>query len=57
MKMWAFENPWWLLALLALALVAVARRWRRVAVFVVPHAAAWSRGAATPPTVTTAVGE
>ena len=49
MKMWAFDNTWWLLALLALALVAVARRWRRVAVFVVPHAAAWSRGAATPP--------
>jgi Ca-activated chloride channel family protein len=38
---WNFRDPGWLLALVALALVAVARRWRRAPVFVVPYATEW----------------
>lgn len=48
MKAWHFENPLWLWALAALLLIAVLRRWRRVAVFVVPHAAEWHRGKPSP---------
>jgi Ca-activated chloride channel family protein len=46
MRPWHFQDPWWLAALGALALVAIARRWRRTAVFVVPYAAEWQP---TPP--------
>jgi Ca-activated chloride channel family protein len=46
MRPWHFQDPWWLAALAALVLVAVARRWRRTAVFVVPYAAEWQT---TPP--------
>jgi Ca-activated chloride channel family protein len=41
-----FQNPCWLLALAALVLVGIARRWRHATVFVVPHAAEWQP---TPP--------
>ncbi len=50
MTSWTFQDPWWLLALAALALVLVARRWRRAPVFVVPHAAEWQPVAPRPGT-------
>ena len=40
---WTFQSPSWLLFLALLGLVAVLRYWRRVPVFVVPHAARWKR--------------
>lgn len=48
MSSWQLATPGWLLALLALAAVALLRRRRRLAVFVVPHAATWRAGAAPP---------
>ena len=46
---WSLRDPWWLLALAALALVLIARRWRRAPVFVVPYAAEWQPVAPRPP--------
>ncbi len=43
MLRWTFDDPLWLLGLLALAVVALLRYWRRVPVFVVPHAMEWRR--------------
>jgi Ca-activated chloride channel family protein len=40
---WVFQDPLWLVALLALGAVAALRYWRRIPVFVVPHAARWQR--------------
>ena len=48
MTSWTFRDPWWLLALAVLAIVLVARRWRRAPVFVVPHAAEWEPSAPRP---------
>jgi Ca-activated chloride channel family protein len=46
MTTWVLASPGWLAVLGALALVALLRRWRRMAVFVVPHAWEWRRSAA-----------
>ncbi len=48
MSSWAFHDPAWLLALLALPLLAWLRRARRLPLLVVPFAAEWHRPVATP---------
>lgn len=44
---WTLADPLWLLAWGALVVVALLRYWRRVPVFVVPHALEWRRSALT----------
>ena len=46
MTHWHWHDPQWLWALAALAVVALVRRRRGVAVLVVPHAVEWQRGGA-----------
>lgn len=43
MTSWNFQEPWWVLAVLALPLVAWLRRRRGAPVFIVPHAADWQQ--------------
>ncbi len=43
MSNWSLHDPWWLLALLLVPLVAFLREWRRSPVLVVPFAAEWHR--------------
>jgi Ca-activated chloride channel family protein len=43
MPAWMFMAPGWLVVLAALPGLAVLRRWRRVPVWVVPHAVEWRR--------------
>ncbi len=48
MTTWTFQDPRWLYTLGALVVIAVMRHWRRVPVFVVPHAMEWSRVLSAP---------
>lgn len=48
MNTWTLGEPLWLVALAGLGVVAILRRRRRLAVFVVPHAVEWQRLAPTP---------